>query len=62
MVKSPVSLNLVHVLVYKKKIIFFMRGRMRGWMMGRMFLLLFCIKKIKCFFFTFVFLFIWMQV
>ncbi len=52
-VKSPVFLNLVHILVFLEtfffKCVFF-------------FLLLFFIIKIKCFFFTFMFLFIWMQV
>jgi hypothetical protein len=49
----PVSLNLVHVLVFFRNFFF---------KMCFLFLLLFCIIKIKCFFFTFIFLFIWMQV
>ncbi len=54
----PVSLNLVHVLVFflNFKLFYFFI------FMCFLFLLLLCIIKIKCFFFTFIYIFIWMQV
>jgi len=54
----PVSLNLVHVLVFFRNFelfYFFI-------FMCILFSLLFCIIKIKCFIFTFIYIFIWMQV
>jgi len=53
----PISLNLVHVLVFFRNFYLFLFFKMCF-----LFLLLFSIIKIKCFFFTFIFLFIWMQV
>ncbi len=54
----PVSLNLVHVLVFLRNFYLFYFLFFICFLL----LLLFCIIKIKCFFFTFIFLFIWMQV
>jgi hypothetical protein len=54
----PVSLNVVHVLVFFRNFLFFIFLIF----MCFLFLLLFCIIKIKCFFFIFIYIFIWMQV
>jgi len=57
----PVSLNLVHVLVFFLKLLTFLFFIFM-YLLLLLLLLLFCIIKINYFFFTYIYLFIWMQV